>query len=109
MTIERIEETIHDLFIKKKMKLSAAESCTGGHISAKLTALSGASNFFLGSIICYCNFMKKKLLFVEEKLLKEKGAVSRECVEKMALSLLDITDSDYSIAVSGIAGPNGGT
>lgn len=105
----KIEEAILEAFKDRKFFLSVAESCTGGKISAKLVAVSGASDYFLGGIVCYSNFLKTKLLSVSEKLLNEYGAVSEECVSQMAKSLLEVTGSNYSLAVSGIAGPTGGT
>jgi PncC family amidohydrolase len=105
----KIEEALHQRFIEKKLTLSAAESCTGGSFSARLTQLPGASQYFLGSIISYSNAMKSQWLGVSETLLKEKGAVSAEVVTEMLKGLLAQTGSDYGVAVSGIAGPNGGT
>lgn len=104
-----IEEAILEAFKSRKLFLSVAESCTGGKISAKLVAISGASDYFLGGIVCYSNFLKTKLLSVSEKLLNEEGAVSEHCVSQMATSLIELTGSDYSLAISGIAGPTGGT
>ncbi len=104
-----IEGALLEKFIAKKLVLSVAESCTGGKISAKLTSVSRASEYFLGSIVCYSNFLKTRLLSIPNELLETKGAVSKECVEKMALNLLEMTGSDYSLSVSGIAGPLGGS
>lgn len=105
----KIEEDIQSLFIEKQWTLSVAESCTGGAISARLTKQSGASKYFLGGIVCYSNELKKKFLEVSDKVLQESGAVSQEAVTMMAENLLRTVNSDYSIAVSGIAGPTGGT
>lgn len=106
---EKIEEAIYDHFAKKKLKLSVAESCTGGYLSSRLVGISGASDYFLGSFVCYSDFFKEKFLSVPKDLLDTFGAVSKECVEVMALKLLEVTGSDYSLAISGIAGPNGGS
>lgn len=100
---------IQDLFISKKMTLSLAESCTGGRLAATLTRIPGSSGYFLGSVVAYSNFLKTKLLGVEARALENFGAVSPQVVLQMAEGILEITGSDYSIAVSGIAGPEGGT
>lgn len=104
-----IEKAIYEEFTKRKLTLSVAESCTGGTIAAKLTTIAGASNYFLGGVIPYSNALKTKWLSVPFEILMNNGAVSKECVYEMAKSLLEMTKSDYSLAVSGIAGPSGGT
>lgn len=104
-----IEEAIYRLFTQNKWTLSTAESCTGGRIAARLTRTPGASEYFLGSIVSYSNLLKQNLLGVPEELIQAKGAVSEEVVIAMASGILEKTQSDYSIAVSGIAGPTGGT
>ncbi len=104
-----IEEAIHREFKKKKATLSIAESCSGGSISKKITSLEGASEFFLGSIVCYSNESKENLLQVSSEKLKKFGAVSKEVVEQMLKGLLHTFSSEYAIATSGIAGPLGGT
>jgi len=106
-TSKTLEEAIHTLFIEKGITLSVAESCTGGSVAARLTQLSGASNYFLGSVVAYANDVKVQVLGVSQKTLNEHGAVSEEVVSQMALGSLDITKSDYALAVSGIAGPTG--
>lgn len=105
----KIEEAVHNRFIEKKLTLSAAESCTGGSLSSRLTRLPGASKYFLGSTIVYANEMKTKVLGVSEALLQEKGAVSSEVVEKMVAGILQVSGSDFAVADTGIAGPTGGT
>lgn len=104
-----IEETVHKRFIAQKKTLALAESCTGGAIAARLTALPDASQYFLGSVVAYSNEWKEKFLGVDPKILTEKGAVSTEVVEQMVQGILKKTEADYAIAVSGIAGPTGGT
>lgn len=105
----RPEAALHDFFISKKLTLAVAESCTGGQIAEKITAQSGASVYFLGSVVAYANQTKRDLLGVSEKTLEEKGAVSGEVVLEMLAGLFRVTGADYGIAVSGIAGPLGGT
>lgn len=104
-----LEESVHKLFISKKKTLALAESCTGGAIAKRLTALPGSSEYFLGSVVSYSNEMKESLLQVDPKTLKEKGAVSLETVSQMVKSLFNTTSCDYALAVSGIAGPTGGS
>lgn len=105
----KIEEAIHEHFIQKKLTLSIAESCTGGTVAARLTRLPNASHYFLGSVVAYSNQLKKDLLKIPEAILQEKGAVSEEVASLMAKSIQEITGSDFSLAVTGIAGPSGGT
>lgn len=104
-----IEESLQALFCKNKWTLSLAESCTGGAIAARLSKVPGASNYFLGSVVSYANSLKTNLLNVSQESLQVHGAVSREVVTEMAQGALDATGSDYSIAISGIAGPTGGS
>jgi nicotinamide-nucleotide amidase len=104
-----LTEAIKDIFIQKGKTLALAESCTGGAISSALTALPGTSSYFLGSVVSYANELKENVLHVPEKILKEFGAVSRETASHMVKGIFEITSADYALAVSGIAGPNGGS
>lgn len=104
-----LEHEIQSLFVANHWSLATAESCTGGAIAAKLTKISGASKYFLGSIIAYSNDFKQDLLHVPHKLLEKHGAVSEEVVEAMVQGLLKGTNADFGIAVTGIAGPLGGS
>lgn len=106
---KQLAHEIHNFFINNELTLSIAESCTGGNLSACLTQIPGSSQYFLGSIIAYCNSIKQTLLSIDLNLINQHGAVSNEVVSKMAEKILTITNSDYSLAVSGIAGPDGGT
>lgn len=101
--------SIQEYFIAQGWTLSLAESCTGGHLATCLTREPGCSQYFLGSVVVYSNRLKTKLLGVNDSLLANNGAVSAPVVRQMALGVLQLTGSDYSIAVSGIAGPGGGT
>lgn len=105
----KIEEAIHQCFIERGWTLSVAESCTGGSMAARLTQLPGASRYFLGGIVTYSNKLKSELLGVSEKLLESKGAVSGEVAEAMVRGLLKKTQSTFGVAITGIAGPDGGT
>jgi nicotinamide-nucleotide amidase len=104
-----IAEALHLAMRERGATLALAESCTGGAIAARLISFPGASEFFLGSMVVYSNAWKERLLGVSSKTLKTKGAVSRETVEEMVRGLLERTEADYVAAVSGIAGPSGGT
>jgi len=105
----KIEEAVHNRFIEKKLTLSAAESCTGGSLSTRLTRIPEASKYFLGSAVVYANEMKTAILGVPEGLISEKGAVSPEVVGKMVEGILQLSGSDFAVANTGIAGPTGGT
>ncbi len=105
----RVEDVIQQQMIARKKTLALAESCTGGMVAQHLTAIPGASEYFLGSIVSYSNSLKQGLLHVSEKTLKEHGAVSQEAVKEMLSGIFKATPADFGIAVSGIAGPSGGT
>ena len=104
-----VEELILERFVKNKLTLSLAESCTGGSLAARLTGVPGASQYFLGSVVAYSNALKTKFLGVPEALIRQKGAVSAEVVEAMLQGVLTASGSDVAVAVSGIAGPDGGS
>lgn len=93
----------------KKLFMCTAESCTGGLIAASCTGRSGSSEWFKGGIVSYSNEMKMHLLGVPEKTLVEHGAVSIPVVEAMAAGALKACEAQAAIAVSGIAGPSGGS
>ena len=104
-----LEGAIHERFIERGFTLSTAESCTGGAIASRLIARAGASDYFLGSIVSYSDEVKREVLGVSPKTLEEAGAVSEQTVREMVEGLLSKVNSDYGVAVSGIAGPTGGT
>jgi nicotinamide-nucleotide amidase len=104
-----IEKVIMDFMESRNLKLSVAESCTGGYISHQLTQHPGSSKVFLGGAVTYSNSLKTSILGVSEKTLNNFGAVSEETVKEMSEGAITAFHSDYSIAVSGIAGPDGGT
>lgn len=89
--------------------VSFAESCTGGRIAAAITSVSGSSAILRGSTITYANEIKTAWLGVPESTLETKGAVSQECVQAMLTGMQKMVSSDYTLAVSGIAGPTGGS
>ena len=95
--------------IKKKLKVSFAESCTGGMLASKITSISGSSKVFGLGLITYSNQAKIKILKVNKKIIDKYGAVSPETCEEMVKNLAKISKSKINISVTGIAGPNGGT
>ncbi len=109
LPVAKLEEAIQGWMVKQGQTLALAESCTGGFMASQLTAIPGASEYFLGSLVTYSNQLKESLLGVSPETLTKYGAVSREAVEEMWTGLLSKTGADYGIAVSGIAGPGGGT
>lgn len=106
---QTLAEVVGDLLLKKNKTISFAESCTGGYLSHLITAIPGSSAYYQGSIICYSYDIKEKELYVPKEILLNKGAVSEEVVDILSKELLSKYQTDYSIAISGIAGPDGGT
>ncbi|MCX7953561.1 MAG: CinA family nicotinamide mononucleotide deamidase-related protein [Bacteroidales bacterium] len=95
--------------LQAKATLCTAESCTGGYLSHLITSVAGSSEYYKGSIIAYSNEVKSDILKVDSSILKKHGAVSKEVVEAMALNAIKILNTTHSIAISGIAGPSGGS
>jgi nicotinamide-nucleotide amidase len=104
-----IEEIVGDKLRDKGYTIATAESCTSGALASKIASVSGASEYFIGSIVAYSNDVKKNILDVNEEVLMSAGAVSQETVKQMALGAKKLFGTDYAIATSGIAGPTGGT
>ncbi len=90
-------------------KITFAESCTGGLVASNLTKISGSSNCFDGSVVSYANWVKEEWLGVSHTTLEKYGAVSEQTVKEMLLGAIEISKANYAIAISGIAGPTGGT
>ncbi len=105
----KIEEALHHWFVTHQKTLAFAESCTGGMLSMHVTSLPGASEYFLGSFVVYSNAMKQQILGVSKETLDSQGAVSEAAVKEMLDGVFNKTSADFAIAVSGIAGPSGGT
>lgn len=93
----------------KQAFLAVAESCTGGLIAKRITDVAGSSGWFERGLVVYSNQAKQDLLGVAPELLEQSGAVSRECALAMARGLLVMTPADWGLAVTGIAGPGGGS
>ena len=89
--------------------ITTAESCTGGLIASMITEVSGSSSIFKGSIVTYCNEIKEKELNVRKETMIKYGVVSCEVVEEMLKGVIKKFNANYAIAISGVAGPNGGT
>ena len=97
------------LLTKKKLKISFAESCTGGLLASSITAISGASKIFNLGLVTYSNQSKIKVLKVNKKIIKKYGAVSHECCFTMVKNLSKISKANINVSITGIAGPKGGT
>ncbi len=106
---QKLEELLGATLLSNSRTISIAESCTGGYIAHKITSVAGSSAYFKGAVVAYSNHSKQKLLSVKAEMLDEYGAVSQEVVEAMAVNALQLFDTDFSLAVSGIAGPSGGS
>ena len=109
---EKINKQSEILFhncLEKKLTITTAESCTGGMIASSIVSVSGSSAIFKSSVVTYSNEMKSKILNIPLTLINENGAVSKVIAYTMAYNVLDLINSDISIAVTGIAGPGGGS
>lgn len=98
-----------EILKQKKLTITTIESCTGGGISYYLTSVPGSSIWFKQSFVTYSNEAKEKLVNVSKEIIEQYGAVSEQVVKEMAFNGKQIAKSDLSVAVSGIAGPDGGT
>ncbi|HET9589946.1 MAG TPA: CinA family protein [Anaerolineales bacterium] len=103
------EFQIGQLLRERKLRLTLAESCTGGLIGDRITDVPGSSEYFLGGVVAYAYEAKVAMLGVSWDTLNSKGAVSKETVLEMARGARRLLDADISVAVTGIAGPGGGT
>lgn len=106
---EQPEERLGQLLRTRGLTLAVAESCSGGLICHRLTNVPGASDYFLGGVVTYSNQAKAELLHVPEVTLAAHGAVSAETATAMATGVRELFHSEVSVAVTGIAGPTGGT
>ena len=106
---EGLQEVVGRLLTEKGKKVSTAESCTGGYIAHLFTSVPGSSAYYQGSLCTYSYQSKSEILGVDPQTIIDEGAVSRAVVEGMAKGLFNRFDTDYVMAVSGIAGPGGGT
>ena len=104
-----IEKLVHDMLIQRGATLAVAESCTGGTIATKFTAIAGASQYFMAGIVSYSNAAKSDILGVRIEDIEREGAVSECVARQMAEGARRVTGADYAIATTGIAGPTGGS
>ena len=107
--ISSLVEELAGLLRQSGRSLATAESCTGGWVSKALTDLAGSSDWFGFGLVTYSNQAKQRLLGVKPGTLERYGAVSEQVVEEMARGLLELSGADLGLAVSGIAGPDGGS
>jgi len=104
-----LEVEVGELLRRKGLTLAVAESCTGGLLGMRITEVSGASDYFRGGIIAYSNEVKRDVLGVPAEVLEKHGAVSPECAQAMAEGARRVCATDLALAITGIAGPTGGT
>ena len=107
--MKKVAKNIVELFKKKKIKISFAESCTGGLLSSSITSISGSSKIFTLGLVTYSNQSKINILKVPKKIIIKHGAVSYETCLSMVENLSKISKTNVSVSVTGIAGPKGGT
>jgi nicotinamide-nucleotide amidase len=107
--IHQLSAELGQQLVKRHWRVATAESCTGGGISAAITAISGSSNWFEYGIVSYANQAKQRLLQVSVQTLDQEGAVSEAVVTQMLRGVLLVSGSEIGVAVSGIAGPTGGS
>jgi len=106
---DTLESVVGRLLKEQNRTLAVAESCTGGLIGERITRVPGSSVYFVGGVVSYSNALKERLLGVRKSLLRRHGAVSAEVARAMAAGVVEATGSDLGVAVTGIAGPSGGT
>ena len=107
--MKKLTQKIIKLLKKKRLKISTAESCTGGMLSSAITSVSGSSKVFTFGLVTYSNQSKNRLLKIPKQIIKKHGAVSIQCCFSMVNNLKKISKSNIAISVTGIAGPGGGT
>ena len=107
--MKKLSNKIVKLLIKKKLNISFAESCTGGLLSSSITSISGSSKVFTLGLVTYSNKAKINILKVPAKIIALHGAVSHETCLSMVKKLYKISNTNISVSITGIAGPNGGT
>ncbi len=106
---DSLQSVVGSLLIKNKKTLCTAESCTGGYLAHLITSVPGSSKYYTGSIVSYANEIKISELGVDPKIIETEGAVSEACIIQMAEHIRDKFNTDYALATSGIAGPDGGS
>lgn len=107
--LEKMIAALGQSLRSQRYRMATAESCTGGLVACTLTDVAGSSEWFEGGVVAYDNRVKMRLLAVPEEILVRHGAVSRACVESMVRGVCTLMDVPVGLAISGIAGPGGGT
>ena len=107
--MKKLSQKVVKLLTKKRLKISFAESCTGGLLSSSITSISGSSKVFTLGLVTYSNQAKTNILKVPKKIIMKHGAVSHETCLFMVKNLYKISRTNISISITGVAGPNGGT
>jgi PncC family amidohydrolase len=107
--MKKLPQKIIKLLSKKKLKISFAESCTGGLLSCAITSVSGSSKIFSLGLVTYSNQSKNSILKIPKKILRKYGAVSYESCRSMVKNLSKISKTGVSVSITGIAGPKGGS
>ena len=107
--MKKISQRVVKLLIKKRLKISFAESCTGGLLSGSITSINGSSKIFTLGLVTYSNEAKIKILKVPKNIIMKNGSVSYETCLSMVKNLSNISKTNICVSITGIAGPNGGT
>ena len=107
--MKKLSQKVVKLLTKKRLKISFAESCTGGLLSSSITSISGSSKVFTLGLVTYSNQAKINILKVPKKIIMKHGAVSYETCLSMVKNLYKISRTNISLSITGVAGPNGGT
>jgi PncC family amidohydrolase len=103
------EQRLHDVLVDREKTLATAESATGGLLGDRITGVPGSSTYYLGGVIAYANDVKEHLLGVPKEIMVEHGAVSEQTAIEMARGARKVTNADYGLSITGIAGPGGGS
>lgn len=107
--LHALSRQLHDVLAGSGITIGTAESCTGGGVAQAIVATPGASEYFKGGIVSYCNEIKERLLHVSHQTLVEQTAVCEEVARQMVVGACETLHVDYAVALTGLAGPGGGT